>query len=412
MNKKQKSKIAAVFLGTIIEYYDYALYGFSAGIIAVKFFPNADPVISLLHAFAVYAVGYFSKPIGSLIFGSIGDLYGRKKALNITIIGIAVPTLVIGLLPEYSILGIWSTIILVLCRILQGIFSAGEYDGAAIYVIEHLGEKYKFTASAVTRAMGVIGLLLGIGATNLFSAHIFPDWGWRIPFLLSLPLSFITLYLRKKLDETPQFTEAQKEASEVTSLKKLVKKYWKNILSVIILAGGFGITYQISVILMKHYLPLILPQTTFVISTFSIILVLCFGVAMPISGIAADYIGPIRVIKLSTLGTVCAGMLLIAAINYQMLNLALSSCLMLTSFVASFNALAHGVIIKSFPIKARYRCISLGHNIGSMLTGPTNYICLFFIKEFNFTFFPIIYLISFSIVACLCFLTFDSKAQK
>lgn len=406
--KKSANKVLGAFLGTIIEYYDYSLYGFSAAIIAEKFFsPATDQLTKLVNVFAVYAVAYLSKPLGAYIFGRIGDKYGRKKALSFTIIGIIIPTLIIGLLPDYSILGVWSTIILVLCRFMQGIFIAGEYDGAAIYVIEHLGPKYQFTASAITRCTGVIGLLSGIGVTNFFNAHIFPDWSWRIPFLLSVPLGLVTLYYRQKFDETPEFKKAGGNNS-IQKFNVLIRKQWKNILPLIFLAGGFGATYQIAIIFMKQYLPLVLPATGVIMSSFSVLIVLCFAVFMPIAGFIADRIRVNIVLKTALISTIIASIIFTIAVEYQMTNLGLFASLMLAASVAPFNALAHSVVIKSFAVRERYRVISFGHTIGSMLmSGTANYICLLVIKKYNFTPFPILYICIFSVLAYSMTLLYD-----
>ncbi|WP_342224914.1 MFS transporter [Rickettsia endosymbiont of Urophora cardui] len=410
--KKSANKVLGAFLGTIIEYYDYSLYGFSAAIIAEKFFsPDTDQLTKLVNVFAVYAVAYLSKPLGAYIFGRIGDKYGRKKALSFTIIGIIIPTLIIGLLPDYSTLGVWSTIILVLCRFMQGIFIAGEYDGAAIYVIEHLGPKYQFTASAITRCTGVIGLLSGIGVTNFFNAHIFPDWSWRIPFLLSVPLGLVTLYYRQKFDETPEFKKAGGNNS-IQKFNVLIRKQWKNILPLIFLAGGFGATYQIAIIFMKQYLPLVLPATGVIMSSFSVLVVLCFAVFMPIAGFIADRIRVNIVLKTALISTITASIIFTIAVEYQMTNLGLFASLMLAASVAPFNALAHSVVIKSFAVRERYRVISFGHTIGSMLmSGTANYVCLLVIKKYNFTLFPILYICIFSVLAYSMTLLYDRDNQ-
>ncbi|WP_375327281.1 MFS transporter [Candidatus Tisiphia endosymbiont of Nemotelus uliginosus] len=413
MRDKSKNKVIGAFLGTIIEYYDYSLYGFSASIIALKFFPNADPLTSLMDVFAVYAVAYLSKPIGAVIFGRIGDIYGRKIVLNITIIGIVVPTIIIGLLPTYSSIGTWSAIILVLCRFMQGIFVAGEYDGAAIYVIEHLGKKYRSTASAVTRFTGVVGILLGVGMTNFFSSHIFPDWSWRIPFLISLPLALVVLYFRQRLDETPEFRINKEQSIKIDNLNNLLRKQWRVMLRVIFLAGGFGVTYQIAIIFMKQYLPIVMPQSTLIISTFSVLIVLCFAVAMPIAGLLADRFSELIVIRVSLFGTIFASLLFIIGVSNEMLNLVLVSCLMLACFVAPINALAHGIFVKAFSVNTRYRAISLGHTIGAMLMGGSaNYVCLAVMKTLKFKLFPIIYLIIFAILAYYTVRKFERDYNK
>ncbi len=397
---KNKKKVTGAFLGTIVEYYDYSLYGFSAGILAEKFFPGVDRVSSLMYVFAIYALSYLAKPVGSVFFSRIGDKYGRRFSLRITMIGIAIPTLIIGILPEYNSIGAITTQILIICRFFQGFFVAGEYDGAAIYVIEHIEKKYHYTASALARSAGVAGLLLGIASTNLFNSSIFPEWGWRIPFVLSLPLALVTLYYRKFLEETPVFIESQSQKMEFSSLITFIKKQWFVLCLVVILAGGFGVTYQITVIFMKQYLPLVIPNTSNIMSTFSVMIVIGFGISMPIAGLLADRYGRNIVVKFSLILTLIACILLMIAIYSQLLNLALISCMLLAVSVAPFNALAHGIIIKAFRTNERYRGVSLGHATGSLLmSGTANYVCLYFMKNFDFNLFPVLYIIFFAVVS-------------
>ena len=397
---RSKKKVTGAFLGTIVEYYDYSLYGFSAGIIAEKFFPGVDKVSSLMYVFGIYALSYLAKPIGSVFFSKIGDKYGRRFSLKITMVGIAIPTLIIGILPEYNSIGVLTTQILVLCRFFQGFFVAGEYDGAAIYVIEHIGEKYHYTASSLTRSAGVAGLLLGIASTNLFNSSLFPEWAWRVPFILSLPLALITLYYRKFLEETPVFIESQAQKIEFFSLFPFIKRQWFVLCLVIILSGGFGVTYQVTVIFMKQYLPLVIPNASNIMSALSVMIVIGFGISMPIAGLLADRFGRNIVVKFSLLLTLIACVLLIMAINYQLLNLAIISCMLLAVSVAPFNALAHGVIIKAFRANERYRGVSIGHTTGSLLmSGTANYVCLYFMKNFNLNLFPVIYISFFAVVS-------------
>lgn len=408
--RKNRKKITGAFLGTIVEYYDYSLYGFSAGILASKFFPGVDKISSLMYVFAIYALSYLAKPLGSIFFSRIGDLYGRKASLRITMIGIAIPTLMIGLLPGYNSIGVWSTYILITCRFFQGFFVAGEYDGAAIYVIEHLGKKYHYTASAITRCTGVAGLLLGIASINFFNSSIFPEWGWRIPFLFSVPLAMLTIYYRQYLEETPDFLNSRKEKIEFSGILSFIKKRWIELSMVILLAGGFGATYQVSIIFMKQYLPIVVPYTSKIITTFSVVMVLVFGIAMPIAGLLADRFSQELVVKYSLISTLFASMLLITSIHNQLINLTLASCLILAMSVAPFNALAHGVIVKAFKTNERYRGVSLGHTTGSLLmSGTANYVCLFFMKNFEFQLFPIFYIGFFAIITYIMVVIFAKK---
>lgn len=408
--EKDKNKIVGAFLGTIVEYYDYSLYGFSAGILASKFFPSGEKITSLMYVFGIYAVAYLMKPLGALFFSRLGDTYGRKLSLRITMIGIAVPTVTIGLLPDYHTAGSISTVILVLCRMLQGFFVAGEYDGAAIYVIEHLGKKYHYTASAITRSTGVAGLLLGIACTNFFSSSIFPEWAWRIPFLLSLPLAAITLYYRSFLQETPIFKEHLEHNIHLNGTMSFIKKRWRTLLFVVLLAGGFGVTYQISIIFMKQYLPLVMPITQSIMTTVSIVMVFIFGISMPISGLIADKFGLHNVLKASLGASIIIIAALIVAIKLQILNLVLSCALFLSMAISPFNALAHGVIVKSFTVRERYRGVSIGHTTGSLLmSGTANYVCLAMMKNFGLELFPLIYIGMFAAIAFASILVLSNK---
>lgn len=410
-NNKTKNVIGA-FLGTIVEYYDYSLYGFSAKILSNKFFPNQDLQTSLIYVFGIYAIAYLSKPIGAIFFSKMGDLYGRKTSLKITMIGIAVPTMVIGLLPEYRYLGCITIYILLLCRFLQGFFVAGEYDGAVIYVIEHLGDKHQHTASSITRATGVLGLILGIVSTNFFNSSIFPEWAWRIPFLLSAPFALITLYVRKSLNETPEFLNSGDIDTklEIKTTSQFILTYWKSLLMVILLAGGFGVTYQVSIIFMKQYLPLVFSDISTVISSFSVIMVICFGITMPLAGMIADRIG-LRIITLASLvSTLVSIMVLYCAIQYQLMNLVLGGGILLAISIAPPNALAHSIFIRLFHVKERYRGICIGHTTGSILmSGTANYMCITCMTIFDFKMFPLIYIGVFAILSFIMMHNFSKK---
>lgn len=406
---KKSNAILSALLGTIVEYYDYGLYAFAASIIADKFFASGNAIENLTSVFAVYACAYIGKPLGSLIFGILGDHFGRKYALSITMIGIAIPTVIIGLLPEYSVFGIYSTIILIICRFMQSIFVAGEYDGAAIYVIEHLGDKYKYTASSIVRTTGAFGMIAAIVSISVFSSDAFPTWGWRIPFLLSFPFGVITILYRRTLDETPDFqsTKDKDTYADSYTFMSIIKTHWMKIAAIVMLSGGFGVTYQISTIFMQQYLLIILPEIKHLINKLSILLVLCFTFSMPISGILADKIGKMFVIRIYTIIALFGAYTLYLSVLWHDMNLAIMGSIVLAICVAPYNALGHSAVIGAFPVKARYRAISLGHTIGSVLmSGSANYICLKFIAS-GILVGPVLYITSFIVISYLSFSFFS-----
>lgn len=203
----------ASFIGTAIEWYDYFLYGTAAALVFnVLFFPESDPLVGTLLAFATFAVGFFARPVGGVVFGHFGDRVGRKTMLVITLLIMGIATFMIGLLPTYETIGVWAPILLVVLRVFQGFGVGGEWGGAILMAVEHAPRgKRGFYGS--WPQMGVpAGLLLGTGAVyamTLLPEAAFLAWGWRVPFLLSIVLVGVGLYIRLAIDESPAFRQVQ-----------------------------------------------------------------------------------------------------------------------------------------------------------------------------------------------------------
>lgn len=197
--------------GTLIEWYDFYLFGSLAAIIGAKFFPEGDALVNLLKAFATFAVGFVVRPFGAFVFGRIGDVVGRKYTFLLTLLLMGGSTFAIGLLPGYAQIGPVATIVLVLLRAVQGLALGGEYGGAATYVAEHapIGKRGFYTSFIQTTA--TLGLFVSIVVilltTRIVGKESFDDWGWRIPFLLSAVLIGVSYFIRRKMEESPVFSE-------------------------------------------------------------------------------------------------------------------------------------------------------------------------------------------------------------
>jgi MFS transporter, MHS family, proline/betaine transporter len=398
----------------LVEYYDYSLYAFSATLIANAFFSKELSAFDQIKAvFELYAIGYLAKPLGALVFGFLGDVYGRKKALSLSILGIAFPTAVIGFLPEYEFWGIYSSLILMFCRLMQSIFTAGEYDGAALYVIEHFGKRHRYLASSLTRCSGALGLLMGVGISYLFSLCSAIRWAWRLPFLLSLPFALFVLVLRRNFQETPDFQE--RKAFISPSL------FWKSrpfdwivqekafIIRMMFLAGGFGVTYQIAVIFMKPYLSMRYPDEQGIISLFSVIAVACFAISMPFFGFYADRMGVRKIFLYGIGGFWLAAAVLSVSLYFHQISGICLGMLLVAIGAAPLNALTHGFVFDSLVAEKRYRGISLGHTLGSMfMSGSAAWVCS--VGMTYWLFFPILYMLFFSILFLFILWTFDQKS--
>ncbi|AZY48158.1 MFS transporter [Bordetella avium] len=214
-DKQKRRAILASYLGTTLEYYDFLLYGVAAALVFPQiFFVTLDPLAATLSSFATFAVGYFARPLGAVVFGHYGDRLGRKNVLVVTLILMGLSSMLIGLLPSYSQIGIASPILLVVLRLLQGIAIGGEWGGATLMSMEHAKPRARGLAVSLVSAGGPSGAVLGtlvMTPFTLLPSDQFLAWGWRIPFLLSALLMVLGLIIRVRVTETPEYEAARKE---------------------------------------------------------------------------------------------------------------------------------------------------------------------------------------------------------
>jgi len=218
-------------IGTAAEYYDFFAYGTAAVLFfGHLFFPSSDPLISTLAAFATYAVGFLARPLGGIVFGHIGDKVGRKKALVITILIVGLGTFCIGLLPTYEKIGIWAPVLLIFIRVLQGFGVGGEQAGAVLMTAEYSEPKHRGFFASWVQIGAPVGFLLPLALFALLnatlSAEAMMDYGWRIPFLLSLLLVIVGLFIRLKIDESPVFAQIREtKAEESRPLVEVIRDF-------------------------------------------------------------------------------------------------------------------------------------------------------------------------------------------
>jgi MHS family shikimate/dehydroshikimate transporter-like MFS transporter len=207
--------VVASFVGTTIEWYDFFLYGTAAALVFNRlFFTNLDPLAGTMAAFATYAVGFFARPLGGVVFGHYGDKVGRKSMLVTTLMMMGVATVLIGLLPTYEQIGLWAPALLVLLRFLQGFGVGGEWGGAVLMAVEHSREGRRGYHASWVQAGVPVGMLLANGVFMIFSRMdeaAFLSWGWRVPFLLGILLLAVGMFIRLKIFESPVFEKAKAE---------------------------------------------------------------------------------------------------------------------------------------------------------------------------------------------------------
>src|SRR5689334_4948152 len=239
MTAEQKKVIFASSLGTVFEWYDFYLYGSLAAIIAKQFFSGLDSGSAFIFALLAFAAGFIVRPFGALVFGRLGDMIGRKYTFLVTIVIMGLSTFIVGLLPNYASIGVAAPVILIALRLLQGLALGGEYGGVAVYVAEHSpqGKRGAYTSWIQTTAtLGLfLSLLVILGVRTAMGEAAFADWGWRVPFIVSILLLAVSVYIRLSMNESPAFQKMKAEGK--TSKAPLSESFgqWKN-LKIVILA--------------------------------------------------------------------------------------------------------------------------------------------------------------------------------
>ena len=210
-----KKMVAAGAIGNILEWYDFAVYGYFAASIGRVFFPKEDPIAQLLFAFGVFAIGYLMRPLGGMVIGSIGDRIGRKQALSVSVAAMAIPTFIVGTLPGYEAIGLAAPILLTLCRMLQGLSVGGEYTTSVVFMVENAPANRRGIAGALACCGATIGILLGSATGASLAAIMSPEslnsWGWRIPFLFGLVIGLVGLLLRRNIEVKNVGVDKQKQ---------------------------------------------------------------------------------------------------------------------------------------------------------------------------------------------------------
>lgn len=392
-----------VLIGTIFEYYDYTLYGFFATLITHQFFPDDEPTIGLLKTFGIFVVGSLSKPLGSLLFSQIADKEGRKSVLRFSLVGIGLPTTIIGCMPTYAEIGCLAPALLLLCRITQGMFVSAESDGARIFLFETLGSRFHYTASALSGSACMLGIYLASFAASTVLSNHFPEWAWRVPFILSGALGMLVLWLRTSLIETPEFMHyrACYPNTKQSNLYEVILKNKSLIISTVLICGSAGGCYHFYLIFFGHYLNSVLGILDNSLSTlYTSHAILIFTSTILCIAVAADYFGEKVIMKVFQIFTI--GLAVMIAINMCYIHQGFFPewvMLITTFFMTPLHAIGLVLIYKKLQVDERFRCSSLGHAIGSMLFSGTTPLCsLWLWKITNCHIMPLFYFLALSML--------------
>lgn len=376
LSREQKRNLALASVGSMLEFYEFMVFGFFTVLIGKLFFPPDLPdAVKTFQAFALYSLGFLLRPVSGAIIGHLGDRFGRKKLFMITVFLMALPTLLIGLLPTYAQVGIAAPLLLLVLRIVQGIALAGEFAGASIFVTEHVSAGRVGTASSIVLGASYIGFFVGAASGALLSSIMTPEaldaWGWRIPFLLGGMFGFVSLYLRRQLDETPMFLELR-QMKERAKRRRLVDML-KGFLEPVLFDIGLGSYLGTMIIILYFYMPSLLQtqygierSTAFYANTAALLLL---ALMCPLWGKLSDRIGHGWV-----LGLGCCGLLCTLYLFFQNLEVIAHNPGELIWWSLSFSIfMSSAAVIPAlcalvFPTEVRFTGFGLSYNLGSVIS--------------------------------------------
>jgi MHS family proline/betaine transporter-like MFS transporter len=362
-------------MGNAIEWFDYGIYGYLAGYVGTAFFPSLNSTTRLLSTFGVLAISFAIRPFGGMFFGPLGDRIGRQRVLVLTLTLMSLSTFAIGVLPTYATIGVWSPILLVVARLVQGFSTGGEYGGAATFMAEYAPDKKRgfygsFLEFGTLSGLTVGALLATVMSTTLSTATV-TAWGWRVPFLVALPLGAIGLYLRSRLEDTPVFEELARrgETSKVPFRETLT--YWRPILVLM----GFVLLLNVTDYGILTYMPTYLKTVLGLGAVAGNVIPMAVMVGMmaviaPI-GALSDRIGRKPIILTSCVGSIVLSVPLVmlmdtkntAAIVVGVAVLGLLLVMLLASIASCLPAL--------FPTHVRYSAFAIGYNVSTSAFGGT-----------------------------------------
>lgn len=368
-----KKVVISGMIGNALEWYDYALYAQFVPIIAKHFFPDSD--LAELMAMAVFAAGFLVRPLGAVAFGSIGDRYGRRIALVIGILTMAIPTACIGLLPTYETIGITATILLAIIRLVQGFALGGEFSGCIAYIVEHSPPEKRGIAGSAAFVSMCIGILMGTFTAMFMSLIMSPealfDWGWRLPFIAGLFIGLVGLYIRMHLSESPLY-KAAKANQELSSapVTETIKYFWPQLsmaVSIYIaVTAPFYIATAYIETLMKN-IGYSRGEAAFVGSLILITMIIVF----PISARLSDRIGRKPVLRWGALALMITSYPMIAALGDIDMIAASCSQIIFAAAIAFYMGPMPTVLVEIFPTKVRFTGVALSYNLSAAIFGGT-----------------------------------------
>lgn len=373
MTEKKKSLSWKIILTCMIagclEMYDFTVFGTLAYVISKNYLEMADPKLALIISYAFFAIGFCFRPLGAIIFGYIGDKFGRKQALLISITIMGISSLVFTALPTYQQIGITSCYIILFTRIMQGISIGGEFSGSIIYAVEHTDSKYKGLAGSIVAGGCMSGILLASLMANLTTLSFMPEWGWRLAFLLGFVIALAGFFIRIYLTETPEFLAVKKaKKTKKIPLIEGLKKSWPQFIATILISATTGINLYVVVIYLPNYLKNH-AHSVGAIKWLPTLATFLMALMHPLWGYLSDYLGRKRLLAIGSVLLTAFAFPMIAVIEYGNLNYIIGFLIAYSFVAALYMGGMNTFLVEIFPTAERYSLSSLSYSIGMGVLG-------------------------------------------
>jgi MHS family proline/betaine transporter-like MFS transporter len=395
-----RKAVTGASIGNAVEWFDFAIYGFLATFIAAKFFPAGDDTAALLKTFAIFAAAFFMRPLGGFVFGPLGDRIGRQRVLALVILLMSAPLLLFFL------------------RCLQGFSAGGEYGGGAVYLAEFASQQRRGLTVTFMAWSGVLGFLIGSVTVTLLQALLpaaaMDSWGWRVPFLIAGPLGLVGLYIRLRLDDTPQFAELSKAEKVAKSpLREAVTTSWRSILQVIGLFIVFNVGYYIVFTFLQTYLITTLKfSKTQAFTSMTLATFVALVLILPLAALS-DRIGRKPMLIAASLTFAVLGYPLFLLLNSGSLAAAITAHCVLAAIESVYVSTAVTAGVELFATAVRYSGFSIGYNICvAAFGGTTPYIVTWITAETANNVAPAFYLIVAAVISLCTVLTLRETAAR
>jgi MFS transporter, MHS family, proline/betaine transporter len=366
--RRMRRVVGAAGAGHFVEWFDFGLYGTLATVIAVHFFKQGDPQAALLSTFAVFGAGFVMRPLGGLFFGSMGDRIGRRTTLATVVIITSAATFVMGVLPTYQVVGVVAPLLLVIVRLVQGFAAGGESAGATTLLAEYAPSNRRGFVSSFVDVFGFAAFVVGGGLVFLFTAlagdAALDSWGWRVLFMIALPLGLAGLYLRLRLEDTPEF-QAVKARGEVVHnpLRRSLRTSWRALLFCVGFVVIKAVGHWILQTFMPSYLQADLHYSPLVAYGVTVIGFIVIAALVPVFGLLSDHIGRKPVMLGGCIGFVVLTYPTLMLMNAGNFWAATAAMVVLGIFMAAFDGAMSAAMAELFPTNIRYGSMAIAYNV-------------------------------------------------